>query len=135
MQESDPNTDIYKNREPMPFSGANRPKKKRRRRSQSRRAFDDHSQRKRRSRNSGFRRLLHLSRKSSNEKVFWSTIGIVTVVLLIALGIWQFWIREMQIRKQEKENNYMNYQPSLPSAAETGALLPTESVEPDSAGQ
>ncbi|MDF7799776.1 hypothetical protein P4C99_09885 [Pontiellaceae bacterium B1224] len=92
-------TDIYKNREPLPMG--NKPeKKRRRRRSESQRAFDDHS-RKRRSSNSGLRRILHLSRKSENDKKIWIAAGIFLVALLIVVAIWQFVIVEYQVEKQE----------------------------------
>jgi hypothetical protein len=103
-------TDIYKKREPMPY-GSRDPKRssRRRRSSESQRAFDDHS-RKRRSRNSGLRRLLHLYRKSENEKYFWWTIAVTLAVVLMVLGVWQFVIREFQIRKQNEQDDYMQYE-------------------------
>ena len=80
-------TDIYKNRERMPY-GDKRPRRStRRRRSDSQRAFDDHT-RKRRSRNSGLRRLLHLYRKKESEKVIWLSVLTVAVVVLVLLAIW-----------------------------------------------
>lgn len=135
MQESDPNTDIYKQREPMPMSGATPPKKNRKRRSGTRRQFDDTSHRKRRSKNSGLRRLLHLMRKSENEKLFWGSIGIATVVILVLIGIWQFWIKEILIRDQEKKNEYLIYQPAIPSVSETGPLLPPKDESAESAAK
>ena len=103
-------TDIYKKREPMPY-GSRHPKRpsRRRRSSESQRAFDDHS-RKRRSRNSGLRRILHLYRKSENEKYFWWTIGTTLAVVLLVLAVWQFVIREVQIRKQSEQDDYLQYQ-------------------------
>lgn len=109
-------TDIYKNREAMP-RGKKPEKKKRRRRSESKRAFDDHS-RKRRSKNSGLRRFLHLSRKTESEKVIWSTTGILAVVLLILIAIWQFFVSEQLIRKQEKEAEQVDYQPRIPDTTD-----------------
>lgn len=133
MQEPEPNTDIYKQREPMPMTGSNRPKKNRKRRSRSRRQFDDTTHRKRRSKNTGFRRLLHLARKSENEKFFWGSIGIATVVILVLIGIWQFWIKEILVRDQEKKNEYLIYHPPIPSASETGPLLPSKD-DPEGSG-
>lgn len=115
-------TDIYKNREAMPL-GKKPEKKKRRRRTGSERAFDDHS-RKRRKKNSGLRRFLHLSRKSENEKVIWSTIGILTLILLIAVAVWQFFISELLIRQQEQETERVEYQPHIPDNVTDGAKEP-----------
>lgn len=86
--------DIYKQREPMPYgSGQNRKRFSNRRRSSGpKRAFDDPS-RKRRSRNSGLRRLLHLYRKKESEKIFWWTTISILVVFLVALALWQFVFR------------------------------------------
>lgn len=119
-------TDIYKNREAMPM-GKKPEKKKRRRRSRSQRSFDDHSSRKRRSKNSGFRRFLHLSRKSDSEKMIWSTMGVLLLAMLIIIAIWQFVIAEQLIRKQEKEAEYIEYQPHIPNNVSDGtkeSLLP-----------
>jgi hypothetical protein len=115
-------TDIYKNREAMPMGGPKNPKKRRKRRTTTQHAFDDRP-RKRRSKNSGLRRLLHLSRKSDNEKFFWGAMGISAVVVLVIIAIWQFWIAEMLVRSQEKKNEYMRYQPSIPQAENTSSLL------------
>jgi hypothetical protein len=105
-------TDIYKNREAMPIG--NKPeKKRRRRRSGSNRAFDDHS-RKRRSKNSGFRRFLHLFRKSKNEKIIWISMGVLFVSILIFIAIWQFVILEYKVRQQEKSDDYIEYQRDIP---------------------
>jgi cytoskeletal protein RodZ len=104
-------TDIYKKREAMPIG--NKPeKKKRRRRSGTNRAFDDHS-RKRRSKNSGLRRFLHLSRKSKNEKVIWISVGVLFIVILLIVGIWQFVILEYQVRQKEQSDDNVKYQRSI----------------------
>jgi hypothetical protein len=112
-------TDIYKNRERMPY-GDKRPRRStRRRRSNSQRAFDDHS-RKRRSRNSGLRRLLHLYRKKENERVFWLSLIIFIAVILTLLAIWQFWIREAIFRAKNEQAPYIRYQTDVlqpPSSA------------------
>ena len=96
-------TDIYKGREqdrtapPAPNPG-------RRRRRSNRQLFDDTGDRKRRRKNSGFRRLLHLSRKGENEKRFWWGLLVVVAVALSLIGIWQFWYREQVAREQAKQN-------------------------------
>jgi len=99
-------TDIYKQREPMPVvKGHAKRSGRRRKSSRPRRAFDDNS-RKRRSRNSGLRRLLHLYRKQEMERVVWWSALIILAVGLILLALWQFWYRERLIRKQELQNEY-----------------------------
>jgi len=77
---------------------------KRRRRSSRRASLDENGNRRRRSKNSGLRRLLHLSRKTSNEKSFWWGLLIATGVILIFIAIWQFWYLERVARKQSKQN-------------------------------
>lgn len=124
-------TDIYKQREPLPY-GSQSPKRphRRRRTSAGDKPFDDHS-RKRRSNNSGLRRLLHLYRKKDNEKVFWWAMLVIVVVFLGGLAIWQFVIREHLIHSQERKDDYLRYeqevqeQPS-PSGAELPAPLASE---------
>ena len=113
-------TDIYKNREPMPY-GNKRPRRStRRRRSDSQRAFDDHS-RKRRSKNSGLRRLLHLYRKKENEKVIWWSVLVSVVLILTVLAVWQFLIRELMIRSQNEEMPYTQPQLAIPGAPASAA--------------
>ena len=112
-------TDIYKNREPLPY-GNKRPKRSSRRRSDSSRAFDDHS-RKRRSKNSGLRRLIHLYRKKENEKLIWWSVLVSVAVILIVLAIWQFWIRELMIRSQNEEMHYAQPQLAIPEAPASAA--------------
>jgi|GEM_PF-2628047 len=115
-------SDIYKNREALPF-GNKSPKKPRRRRKESRRAFDDH-ERKRRSKNSGLRRMLHLARKKDNEKYFWGSIGTVFIVVLVVIAVWQFVIMEHLVRTQEKKDDYLQYQPSIPEKASPESGMP-----------
>ena len=116
-----PETDIYKNREPIQQTSDDlRFRKGRRRRSSSLQTFDE-QERKRRSKNSGLRRLLHLSRKKGNEKHFWWGVLIVVVLLLTGIGLWQFWYLEHVARKQARENElYVPIQriPKAESAAE-----------------
>jgi len=112
-------TDIYKNRQPMPVTGT-KPKRRRRRSSNSE-VFDETGNRRRRSKNSGFRRLLHLLRKPKNEKRFWLGLLIGTAVILIFIAIWQFWYMEQLARKQSKQNEMyipLQEQSQTDSAAE-----------------
>ncbi len=112
-------TDIYKNRE-EDRSGPSAPHpSKRRRRSASRQLFDDTGNRHRRSKNSGFRRLLHISRKGKNEKRFWWGLLIATVVVLCIIAIWQFFYLEKVAREQAKrdEMRVMPYSLNQPESA------------------
>jgi hypothetical protein len=106
-------TDIYKNGERVQQAPTGDPRsRKGRRRSSSCRLFDDHN-RKRRNKNSGLRRLLHLSRKSKNEKHLWWGMLVFVVVLLSAIAIWQFWYLEHVARKQlQQDELYIPIQPS-----------------------
>ena len=113
-------TDIYKNRERMPYGGKRPKRSTRRRRSGSQRAFDDQS-RKRRSKNSGLRRLLHLYRKKENEKVVWWSVLTCTLVILTLLAIWQFGIREAIIRSQNEQTQYIQPQSDIPVAPASAA--------------
>ncbi len=105
----------------MPFGGSKSHKKKRRRRSSAQHVFDEDHNRKRRSKNSGIRRLSHLSRKPDNEKIFWGSIGAVTLVVLAIIAIWQFVIVEHLARSEETENDYIQYQPSIPEVTGSAA--------------
>lgn len=110
-------TDIYKKREQVQ-STSDDPrfrKGRRKRRSSSLRTFDKHD-RNRRSKNSGLRRILHLSRKSENEKVIWWGLLIAIVVLLSLIGIWQFWYLDYVARKQSLENETFAPTYSIPQA-------------------
>ena len=117
-------SDIYKNREAIPDRNKP-PEKRRKRRSTSQRAFDDRP-RARRSKNTGLRRLLHLSRKSSNEKFFWSMLGSVFVVVLVVIALWQFVILEHFIRSEEKKDDYLEEQSRIPERAEAASESATE---------
>jgi len=111
-------TDIYKNR---PRLRQVQSKPKRRRRTSSRLPFDETPHRRRRSSNSGLRRLLHLYRKPENEKRVWWGILIAAVIILIAIAIWQFVYREHVIRKnsRQKDINRTGYsQPETGSSVE-----------------
>ncbi|MDZ8117440.1 hypothetical protein [Pontiella agarivorans] len=108
-------SDIYKKREPIPM-GKKPEKKRRRRRSDSHRSFDDHT-RKRRSKNSGLRRLLHLSRKAENEKVIWTAFGVGLLIVVVAIAIWQFFIQERLVRQEENNKDYAEYLPVISTAS------------------
>ena len=109
-------TDIYKTREPIPQpSGDPKHRKGHRRRSSNRRPFDDNDRR-RRSNNPGLRRLLHLSRKSENEKRFWWGALIMVVALLTGIALWQFLYLEREVREQARENNVYVPEQGLPEA-------------------
>ena len=118
-------TDIYKSRErAQQTSDDPRFRKGRKRRSSSRRAFDDHERRRRR-KNSGLRRLLHLSRKSENEKRLWLTMLIIAVALLMGIAIWQFWYLEHVARKEARKNEMYAPIQRIPEA-DTGSKSATE---------
>ena len=91
-------TDIYNTREPL--KAPTTPSSKKRRRSESTKKFGVEQNRKRRSRNSGLRRMLHLMRKPENDIKIWVTIAVLIAVVLTGLGIWQFWYVDHQIEKQ-----------------------------------
>lgn len=114
-------TDIYKNREPMPYSEGKSERTRHRRHSTHQRSFDDHT-RKRRSRNSGLRRLLHLYRKKESEKIVWLSMLVLTVLVLLGIALWQYVIMEHRIRIEEEKNasvqTQMEAEQTEPSAAE-----------------
>ena len=65
------------------------------------------------------RRALHLFRKSENEKYVWITMGVIFVVSLVVIGIWQFVVQEYMIREQERSDDYLeSYEPGIPSASD-----------------
>jgi len=104
-------SDIYKNNQRMPSSN---PPPKQRRRASSRRAFDDKGDRQRRSRNTGLRRMLHLIRKGENEKVFWWSMLVAFVVILVAVAVWQFVVLENRAKQKSEESEYVKYQRNIP---------------------
>lgn len=107
-------TDIYKKREPL--QEPTRESRRSRRRSRSSHGlFDDQTVRKRRSKNTGLRRLLHLTRKSENEKVFWWGLLIGIVALLAITALWQFYVAEKIARERTRENE---------------AIIPIQHLEP-----
>ncbi|WP_372796360.1 hypothetical protein [Pontiella sp.] len=123
-------TDIYKKREAMPMGKTPEKKRRRRRSSSAPRAFDDKN-RKRRSKNSGIRRMLHLSRKSENERIIWISVGVIFLVLLVTVALWQFVIQERLVREQERSDDYIEYNPNIPSASEVSLIpVPSSSEEP-----
>ena len=98
-------TDIYKNKEQVQSTsdGSQSRKGRRKHRTSTPRTFDNHD-RKRRSKNSGLRRFLHLFRKSENERAIWWGLLIVVVILLLLSAIWQFGYIEYVARQQSIEN-------------------------------
>lgn len=116
-------SDIYKNQQRMPFSGTK--PKRRRRRTPRIAAFDESGEKRRRSRNSGLRRVLHVMRKSDHEKKYWWGFLVLMVVLLTVIGIWQFWYLERVARGKAKQNEvyvplsrHQQAESPRPSAAE-----------------
>lgn len=103
-------SDIYKNNQRMP--GAT-PEPKRRRRSKSRSAFDETGERQRRSRNRGARRMLHLSRKGENEKIFWWGTAVVLVVILLLVAFWQFVVLNNRAKQESDEVLKQKHQSEL----------------------
>ncbi len=89
-------TDIYTDKQVRPQGKHTKPKRRRRR---STRKFD--AKKRRRSKNSGMRRLFHLARKEENEKIVWGTFFIVAIILLVLVGIWQFWVLERIARQDD----------------------------------
>jgi hypothetical protein len=87
-------TDIYKNRE------STRRYTKRRRRSTS---IDQ--PRKRRSRNSGFRRLLHLYRKEKNQRIIMWVLVVMMIALLVFAVVWDLVVKPQKL--QDKESPFI----------------------------
>ena len=116
-------TDIYKNRERMPISSKNPRRygkgRKCRSSAESKRSFDDQSGRKRRSKNAGFRRFLHLYRKKESERIFWWVMGTILVGLLIGAGIWQFYVNPQRAKDQQRQHEALRE--SLLTPAKTPA--------------
>lgn len=93
-------TDIYKSRERMPVSRENtRRYTKRKRRSNS-----SDQPRKRRSRNSGFRRLLHLYRKEKKQRIFMWIVAVLIIALLVYAIIWDLVVKPQKLH--EKDNPF-----------------------------
>ncbi len=113
-------TDIYKNREPVQNEPGNvNSKKRHHRRSASLTAFGETGNRRRRSKNSGLRRILHLSRKSANEKHFWWSLLGITIAILLVIAIWQFWYLEDVAREQaHMDEQHVPIQTTSESATE-----------------
>lgn len=94
-------SDIYKNSQQVYVA---KPKAKRRRRSSRSGTFDETGERRRRSSNTGMRRLVHLFRKPSNEKKVWYTTLVIVLVTLFVVAIWQFVYRNHVAREQSRQN-------------------------------
>ena len=109
-------TDIYASREQVPQTTDDpRFRKGRRHRTSSLRTFDEH-ERRRRGKNAGIRRLLHLFRKTDNEKRIWWGALVVTVVILAVIGLWQFLYLEHVARKQSRKNEMYIPVQNIPAA-------------------
>jgi hypothetical protein len=115
-------TDIYKKRETIHVASDGRTRKPSRRRPATSESFGRDKQRRRRSKNTGLRRLIHLSRKSENEKFFWWGLLVCVVVLLVISAAWQFWYTEHVAREMAKKNDAVvpiqHLEPARTSAAE-----------------
>lgn len=112
-------SDIYKQRPPMPAAKP-RPSR-RRRRSTADGTFDENKPRRRRSRNSGLRRLVHLFRKDENERTIWVSALVIALLVLVAVGLWQFWYREQQVRKKTREQEQARPVQRIPRSPESAA--------------
>jgi cytoskeletal protein RodZ len=130
-------TDIYKNREALPPSPVKHKRRRRRSTSESAQPFDQ-KVRKRRSKNSGFRRILHLSRKSENEKFIWWGLLISIVAVLLIVFVWQFIIQTAIYREQAKEDDYITVHESIPESDDQRLYSrqePVKAAEDDSASE
>ena len=105
-------SDIYKQRPEIPAEKT--VNRRRRRRSAADGTFDETKTRRRRSRNSGLRRLLHLFRKEENEKRIWISALVVALVVLVIVGIWQFWYLEQQARQRAREQEMYQQPRGIP---------------------
>ena len=95
-------TNIYKRQELPPGKGKKRRPK---RRVPRRTRFDDHSHRKRRSKNSGLRRLLHIYRKESAQKHLWRGVVIFLLIGIVLAAIYQFWYLDKIVQKEMREKH------------------------------
>ncbi len=93
--------DFYKERQRKPIRSEATRRKPAGRHHQTNRLFDEN--RRRRSRNSGSRRLAHLMRKSVNEKYIWISIVVGFAIFFLLLAFWQFIIREQNIYRTDEE--------------------------------
>ena len=95
-------TNIYKRQElPAGKRKKHRPKRRVPRRTQ----FDDHSNRKRRSKNSGFRRLLHIYRKETAQKHLWRGALIFLLIGIVLAAVYQFWYLDKIVQKEMQEKH------------------------------
>jgi len=104
--------DIYLNNEKRDIPKPNNPKFHRRRRRHTpdkQLPFDDPRRHKRpasrrRSRNKGLRHLRHVLKKPYVQKRILWTIGILTVLMLVLLGLWQYWLRDKLLYRNLEQN-------------------------------
>lgn len=100
-------SDIYKKREPLatPRAGtAVRPSHRRRKKKSNTVELFDDKNRKRRSKNTGIRRLFHLYRKQDREKAFWGGLAAIIVVLLVVIAVWQYWYIDWAVQQDFLKN-------------------------------
>lgn len=95
-----PSSDIYNIKEsPWAKAQQEEEKKSRRRRRRHTESFDDVVNKdvsrthRRRSKNSGFRRFLHLMKKPEFSKKFWTILASVFGAILIVLLVWDWFFR------------------------------------------
>ena len=112
-------SDIYKQRPEIPV--AKSVNRRRRRRSAADGTFDETKTRRRRSKNSGLRRLLHLFRKEENEKRIWISALVVALVVLLIVGIWQFWYLEQEARQRAREQDKYQQPRGIPRSTQPAA--------------
>ena len=110
-------SDIYKQR-PQITAAKPRPGR-RRRRSSADGTFDENKPRRRRSRNAGLRRLIHLFRKDENERTSWVSALVIALLVLVVVGLWQFWYREQLVRKKTREKEQARPVQSIPRSPES----------------
>ena len=113
-------TDIYLNKEQRDTVKPNNPKFHRRRRKRRTEAeqvaFDDpkrrkHPSSKRRSRNRGSRHIRHVWKKQHIQKRLTWAIIIVTVLTVLFLALWQYWLRDYLQRDEQLEMEQMMTRP------------------------
>ncbi|MBC8206718.1 MAG: hypothetical protein ISR85_01045 [Kiritimatiellales bacterium] len=94
-----PSSDIYNVKESPWAKKEETPPEPTRRRRHSSESFDEAMEKdvsrtnRRRRKNSGFRRFLHLMKKPEFSKRFWTTALSISGVILIVLLIWDFFFR------------------------------------------
>jgi len=123
-------TDIYENNEQIHQRPAPARKSRRRHKSSNEPRSFDAPKTKRRSKNSGFRRFLHLYRKDRIQKKIWILIGFAFVLLLVVAGLLEFVFQDQWSKEGETEKNPAEKQKveQLKANSEEISILPTEKV-------